>query len=64
MVKVQMNKVGRTRPIFKEWHLDAVEVKYNDAIINENDVIGALQDEMAIGDWRPKFGRFRVEKVG
>lgn len=62
-VRNKMSRIVRTRPMFKEWSLKNVEVSYDDEKLNESDVIQALKDEMAIGDWRPKYGRFKVEKA-
>lgn len=62
-VKVNMSKVFRTRPMFKKWSLMGVEIRYDSEKLNEADVIQALKDEQAIGDWRPKYGQFRVEKA-
>jgi hypothetical protein len=62
-VRNQMSRIVRTRPMFKEWSLRDVEISYDDEKLNESEVMQALKDEMAIGDWRPKYGRFSVEKV-
>lgn len=61
LVSVGQATVCRTRPKFDEWAVD-VEVKYDPNVLEERDVISALEDEGAMCDWRPKFGRFRVEK--
>lgn len=61
-VRVQRNRVIRTRPIFRRWaatieidflpdQLSATEVE--DAVHTMGRVVG-------LGDWRPKFGRFAV----
>jgi hypothetical protein len=61
-VKVQRNKVIRTRPIFKKWALD-LEVLYLDSLLNRSEVESFVQiagQIVGLGDWRPKFGRFTV----
>ena len=62
-VRNKMSRIVRTRPMFKEWALKNVKVSYDDEKLNESEVMQALKDEMAIGDWRPKYGRFKVEKA-
>jgi hypothetical protein len=62
-VKVQRNKVIRTRPIFKKWALD-LEVLYLDSLLNRSEVEAFVQiagQIIGLGDWRPKFGRFSVQ---
>jgi len=59
-VKVQTASVMRTRPIFREWAA-TIAVCYSPDLINEKDVIQWMQvagEQIGIGDWRPKFGRF------
>ncbi|NBT52224.1 MAG: hypothetical protein EBV86_14270 [Marivivens sp.] len=65
LVKVQQNKVLRTRPKFKNWSLTTT-VMYDPDITNESTVLQAFKDAgrfVGIGDWRPKYGRFEVEVV-
>ena len=62
-VKVQRNKVMRTRPIFKKWAL-SLEILYLDSLLNKSEVESFVEiagQIIGIGDWRPKFGRFSVE---
>ncbi len=62
-VRVQRNKVIRTRPIFREWSA-IVGFDYLPSMFNESDVkdiVARLGAEVGIGDWRPKFGRFQTE---
>jgi len=64
-VRVQSSKVMRTRPIFEEWGAE-VAVEFNPDIINESDIdlwIRVAGAEVGLMDWRPKFGRFSVEKL-
>lgn len=63
-VKVQRNRVMRTRPMFPAWSL-IFTVHYNSSIINEKMIDNAIQMAgtiIGLGDWRPKYGRFIVEK--
>jgi hypothetical protein len=42
------------------------ELEFDDSIINEESVLKAAVDAGALiglGDWRPKFGRFTVERL-
>jgi len=62
-VRVSSARVIRTRPRFDEWAAD-LSVVYDDGLFNRQAVIDILHicgDQIGIGDWRPKFGRFTVE---
>ena len=62
-VKVGMAKIMRYRPIFRNWSLSAT-VMVNEDVVNLNEVKKALTDAGALiglGDYRPRFGRFKVE---
>jgi hypothetical protein len=64
-VKVKQSKIIRTRPMFRDWAA-TVEVKFNPKLVNQEDVkswMHVLGEEVGIGDWRPKFGQFRVVEV-
>ena len=61
-VKVQRNRIMRTRPIFRKWQA-SIEVHYMDELLNERDIKEFLEiggTIIGLGDWRPKFGRFEV----
>lgn len=61
-VRVQRNRVMRTRPIFRDWRAD-VEISFDPGILNERSVreIAEVAGQVAgLGDWRPRFGRFTV----
>lgn len=65
MVKVQRNRILRTRPIFHEWSAE-IEVLYEHTIID----LGQLMkwfipagQIVGIGDWRPRYGRFEVKEL-
>lgn len=65
IVRVQTARVVRTRPIFNEWTAKVV-VQCEDSVVNPSRVdewfhtAGRL---IGLGDWRPKFGRFSVERL-
>ena len=62
-VRVQKNRVMRTRPILPSGWTTTVEVLYDPAVIEEPAIRQAFEvagQERGIGDWRPKYGRFIV----
>lgn len=64
-VRIQRNKVIRTRPIFKEWAAN-LKIHYLPSLLNKSDVEGFIEvagQIVGLGDWRPKFGRFEVKPV-
>jgi len=67
-VPVVINKarVISIRPMFPtKWSL-TFELEFDETILNEKNLIKAMQDAGALvglGDWRPKFGRFSVEII-
>lgn len=64
-VRIQRNKIIRTRPIFREWAA-TVSFDYLPTMLNDSDIhdtVARLGMEVGIGDWRPKFGRFRAEVI-
>ena len=61
-VRVGTAKIMRTRPIFNEWGIE-FEVFYDDTILNSNEVKDAIKAGgllNAIGDYRPKYGRYKI----
>ena len=63
--RVQRNRVMRTRPIFQEWAL-AFEVIYNSSMLNPDDICQFLRiggEQIGLGDWRPRFGRYTVDET-
>lgn len=61
--KVGQAKVMRTRPRFEGWSAD-IEVKFLPELLNAREVRSFLVtagEQIGIGDWRPRFGRFVVE---
>lgn len=63
-VRIQKNRIMRTRPIFHEWSLE-FDLLFDDQQLNEKDVIGIVMvaGENGLCDWRPKFGRFTAEVI-
>lgn len=64
-VRVGMSRVMRTRPMFATWAAE-VAVEFLPGLLNAADVRGflvAAGEQVGIGDWRPRFGRFWVEDL-
>jgi len=64
-VKVGQASIIRTRPIFDNWKMTFV-ILYNEDLINKRDLEQILEiagQQIGLGDWRPRFGRFVVESV-
>lgn len=63
---VNKSKIMRTRPkIPVGWKAEVV-VKYDDSRLNKSDIEQAMRtvgEEIGIGAYRPRFGRFTVETV-
>lgn len=65
MVRVQQNKVLRTRVMFEDWSTEFT-VCYDAERINKDTIIDFVETagfHSALGDWRPKFGRFKVDEI-
>ena len=61
-VVVQRSRIMRTRPIFPTWSA-AFTVNVITSVISSKDVRRALEQGglfVGVGDYRPKFGRYRV----
>ena len=61
-VRIQKNRIMRTRPIFREWAA-TVHLDYLDDQLDKGEIIetmGILGRVVGLGDWRPRFGRFDV----
>lgn len=61
-VKVGQAKVMRTRPRFDGWAA-SIQVKFLPTLLNAREVrsfLVAAGEQIGIGDWRPRFGRFSV----
>jgi hypothetical protein len=64
--KVGTSRVIRTRPRFDGWSAE-ITVKYLPSMLNEGDIESFLVsagEQIGLGDWRPRFGRFTVERIG
>jgi hypothetical protein len=61
-VKVRQDKVMRTRPRFDGWSAE-LKVKFQPSLLDADQVRRFLitaGEQIGIGDWRPRFGRFLV----
>jgi hypothetical protein len=64
-VRVNGRRTMRTRPKFEVWAA-ALDLHFLPTLLNRNDVLELLRiagDRIALGDWRPRFGRFTVEPM-
>jgi len=64
-VKVQKSRIMRTRPYFPEWSVD-IELCYNVEMCNSEQIfqwLKACGEQCGAFDWRPKYGRFTVERL-
>jgi hypothetical protein len=64
-VRVQRNKIMRTRCIYPEW-AGLLEVHYFDDLLNRQQVIDILKVSGSVTglcEWRPRYGRFSVDVV-
>lgn len=65
-VRVQRNRVMRTRPLIPAGWTAEVKVTFDAGLVEKSAILQALQVaglERGIGDWRPKYGRFVIESV-
>jgi hypothetical protein len=63
-VRVGQARIMRTRPIFHRWAA-TVTFEYLDDQLDESDVIDLLRIAgrlIGVGDWRPRYGRFEVQR--
>lgn len=64
-VRIGSVRVMRTRPKFTEWQAELV-VDFLPHLLNAADVTNFLTtagEQIGIGDWRPRYGRFFAEPV-
>jgi hypothetical protein len=64
-VVVQMNRVLRARPRFDEWALEFRIINLDPGLLKKDMIYRILVDAgkfYGLGDYRPEFGRFKVEK--
>ena len=62
-VRVQQAKVVRTRARFAGWSC-AAAIEFNEELANGDAVLRWLRtagEQVGVGDWRPRFGRFAVQ---
>ena len=63
-VRVQKNRIMRTRPVFRDWageiSLDFLPGVLNPAEVEE--IVRVAGQVVGIGDWRPRFGRFTAAR--
>lgn len=62
-VKVTTSRIMRTRPMFRQWRLDAEGV-LDTAILSLEDLRSIAETagaRIGLGDYRPRYGRFTVE---
>jgi hypothetical protein len=62
IVNVQKQKIVRCRPIFPEWSMEIVVNFFSDQVSASevDDAINISSYAIGMGDWRPRFGRFKV----
>jgi hypothetical protein len=64
-VRVGTARVMRTRPIFRSWGAE-IAIEYDQSVIDEPEIFSILKaagQQVGIGDWRPRFGRFEVARA-
>lgn len=65
LVRVGQARIARMRPIFDQWNAEIVLLA-EDTIVNEGQLdewLYVAGTQVGIGDWRPKYGRFTVERL-
>lgn len=63
--KVGTARIMRTRPMFKNWKAD-ICVSYHSSDLDADILVDLMRiagEIIGMGDWRPKFGRFTVERL-
>jgi hypothetical protein len=62
-VRNQQNRVMRSRPIFRVWSVD-IGLTYDETLMDLDSLKQALKaggEQIGLGDYRPRFGRYHVE---
>lgn len=65
LVRVGQARISRMRPIFKDWST-VISLNVEDTLSNPSRVdewIDAAGSQVGLGDWRPQYGRFAVERL-
>lgn len=63
LVRVQQARIARMRPKFDTWAVTAT-VQFDDSLFNKTavkDIVKITGEQVGLGDWRPRFGRYSVE---
>lgn len=63
--KVGLARIMRTRPIFRTWSA-TITVTHDESVMDEPELFQILKTAgqlVGLGDWRPRFGRFSVERA-
>jgi hypothetical protein len=61
-VRIQRNRIMRTRPLFPQWEA-TVQIDFLPDQLNEGevaDIVAIMGRVIGLGDWRPRFGRFEI----
>ena len=64
-VKIRGSRVMRTRPMFREWSLEFT-VNFDSQLLDEGEIeqiVVRAGENIGLGDWRPKFGRFTAQRI-
>ena len=64
-VRVGVGRVVRTRPRFERWSAE-LTIEFLPSLLNPSEVRGFVAlagEQVGLGDWRPRFGRFWVENL-
>ena len=64
-VKVQQSRIMRSRPIFRNWAVE-IRLMIDAEIMDVAQVTRSLEmagQRLGLGDYRPRFGLFEVEKI-
>ena len=64
-VRIGTSRIMRTRPHFPTWEAELV-IDYLPGMLNPQDVrnfVVVAGEQVGVGDWRPRFGRFRLDEV-
>lgn len=64
-VKVGTSRVIRTRPVFPQWQV-AFEGELDTEVVDPGafeSIVETAGRLVGLGDWRPRFGRFRVNSI-
>jgi hypothetical protein len=64
IVRIGTNRISRTRPIFNVWSAD-VTLHIEDTLVNiarVDEWMRIAGTQIGLGDWRPQYGRFTVQR--